>query len=371
MARGLISAAVIAALACVVACGVSQPASGLRPAPSAPPARELLKGSQSSNLNDFHITYTAHLWAEGPLSRLNSSITVRFSGAGSVVVGQKLMAKLHETSTFCADLCPVDLVVVDGDRYSKSGRPSWWLDHGVATDSYLWSLILPSRLARAIAPRVVGQEMLRGVETWVVDATDAGGHSFRVWLSQKDGYPVQLESAPNEKTSFLDMHVNLDNFNTGVVVVAPPKGQLDPVFWGTEYVREHPIPLGGGTVTIHVAGYDCNGADTYDDSRSAVYFVLVPFTYAAGATPLTIDPGLWTLYDTYGHPYRAETLGTAPRLVVQTILPGQSRSGDLCFLVPWSEDRLTIVGDFPNGVVTSFVGGLDRPDSVGQVAPAG
>ena len=89
MARGLISAAVIAALACVVTCGVSQPASGLRPAPSAPPAGELLSQSQSSNLNDFHIRFTAHLWAEGPLSRLNGSITVRFSGAGSVVVGPR------------------------------------------------------------------------------------------------------------------------------------------------------------------------------------------------------------------------------------------------------------------------------------------
>jgi hypothetical protein len=368
MAQQLNALAVIVAIACVVACGGSQPASSFRLAPSAPPAGELLSRSQSSNLNDFHITYTAHLWAEGPLSRLNSSITVRSSGAGSVVVGPKLMAELHETSTFCADLCPVDLIVVDGDRYSKSGSSSWWLDHGVAADSYLWSMVLPSRLAKAIAPRVVGEETLDGVETWVVSAIDPSGHSFRVWFSQKDGYPVQLESAPNEKTSFLDLHVNLDHFNTGVVVAAPPEDQLDPVFWGTEYVREHPIPLAGGTVTIHIAGYDCNGADTYDDSRSDVYFVLVPFTYAAEATALTIDPGLWTLYDTFGHPYRAEELGTAPRLVMQTIPPGQSRSGDLCFLVPWSEDRLTIVGDFPSGVVTSFVGGLQPPDSVSQVA---
>jgi hypothetical protein len=369
MARGLKGVAVIAALVCVAACDASRPAAGLRPARSAPPAGELLSQSQSSNLNDFHIAYTAHLWVEGPLSRLNSSINVRLSGAGSVVLGPNLMATLHETSTFCADLCPVDLIVVNGDRYSKSGISSWWLDHGVATDSYLWSMVLPSRLARAIAPRVVGEETLDGVETWVVTAIDPSGHSFRVWLSQKDRYPVQLESAPNEKTSFLDLRISLDHFNTGVVVAAPPTDQLDPVFWGTEYVRERPIPLAGGTVTIHVAGYDCNGADTYDDSRSDAYLVLVPFTYAAGPTQLTIDPDLWTLYDTFGHPYHAQTLGTAPKLEAQSIPAGQSRSGDLCFLVPWGEDRLTIVGNFPSGVVTGFVGGLSRPDSVGQVAP--
>lgn len=371
MARGLNGVAVIAALVCVAACDVSQPAASLRPAPSAPPAGELLSRSQASNLNDFHITYTAHTWAEGPLTPLGSSITVRLAGAGSVVMSPTLMAKLHETTTFCADLCPIDSIVVGEDRYSKSPNSSWGLDHGVPTDSYLWSLILPSRLARASTPRVVGEETLNGVATWVVDGTDASGHSFRVWLSQKSDYPVQLESAPNERTSFLDIRINLDAFNSGVAVVAPPRDQLDPLYWGTAYVGEHPIPLAGGTVTIHGPAYDCNGGNTYDDSRSDVYFVLIPFTYTAGAKPLTINPDSWTLYDTFGHPYRAESLGTAPKLVTQSIPVGQSRDGDLCFLVPWSQDKLTIVGDFPSGVVTSFVGGLRRPDSVSQVAPSG
>lgn len=359
----------ILAAAGVAACSVSQPASSIRPAPSAPGAEALLSRAQASNLKDFHITYTAHFWAEGPLSNLHGSITVRLSGSGSVVVRPALGARLHETSTFCADLCPMDLIVVGDDRYGRAPGSSWWLDRGVASDSYLWSMVLPGRLALATAARVVGQEALGAVETWVVDAVDPSGHSFRVWLSQRDGYPVQLESAPNEKTTFLDLRINLDHFNAGIVVAPPPRDQLDPVFWGTEYVREHPIPLGGGTVTIRVAGYDCSGANTYDDSRSDVYFVLVPFTYAAGATPLAVDPSLWTLYDTFGHPYPSEPLGTAPRLVAQTIPAGQTRSGDLCFLVPWSEDRLTIVGAFPSGVVTSSVGGLRRPDSVGQVAP--
>src|SRR5665213_2972197 len=70
--------AIISLLAWVGACDTTQPASILRQALSAPPAGQLLSRLQTSNLNDFHITYTAHLWAEGPLSRSNGSITVRF-----------------------------------------------------------------------------------------------------------------------------------------------------------------------------------------------------------------------------------------------------------------------------------------------------
>jgi hypothetical protein len=362
VARWLRVVTVIALLACVGACE-TQPASSLRPAPSAPPAGQLLSRLQASNLNDFHITYTTHLWAEGPLSRSNGSITVRSSGVGSVVVKSTLMATLHETSTFCLDLCPADLIVIGEDRYSKSGGSSWWLAHGVAADTYLWKMVLPAQLAKAIAPRVVGQETLNGVETWVVDAIDPSGHSFRVWLAQVNGYPLQLTSAPNENTSFLDIRINLDSFNTGVLVAAPPKDQLDPLFWGTEYLREQPIPIGGGTVTIHNAAYDCNGGDLYDDSRPDVYSVLVPFTYVAEAKPLNIKPGSWTLYDTFGHPYGPQSLGSAPKLQAQSIAGGRSVSGNLCFLVPWGEDKLTIVGTFPSEVVTSYVGGLRQPNS--------
>lgn len=355
----------VTAIAALVACSCSSQAAAVEAAPSAPPAKSLLSMAQTSTLTDFRLTYAAHLWAEGPLSLSLSggSISVLHSGQGTVSFSPALRAALHETNAFCADQCPVDLIVIGESRYAKSPTSSWWLERGVPLDSYLWSLILPSSLAHASGSRVAGQQTLDGQATWVIDAHSTDGHLFRVWLRKKDGYPVQLESAPNEKTSFLDLHIKLDNFNRGVAIEAPPKDQLDPRFWGTEYTREHPIPFDGGTVTIHQAGNDCDGASSYDDSRPDVYPVLVPFTYAAGSTPLAVDPSAWTLYDTFGHPYRAQPLGTAPKLVVQMLAPGQSASGDLCFLVPWSEDNLTIIGNFPGGVITSFVGGLRRPDS--------
>lgn len=354
---------VLTVIAAVVACGSSSGMAGVEPAPSSPPAETLLSMAQASSLRDFHLTYAAHLWAEGPLSTSGGSISVLRSGQGNVSVTPTLTAALHETDTFCADRCPIDMIVVGESRYTKSPSSSWWLERGVPLDSYLWSLILPSSLAKASRPRVAGQQTLDGAATWVIDANSSDGHLFRVWLRKQDGYPVQLESAPHEKTSFLDLRIKLDGFNRGLAIKAPRQDQLDPRFWGTEYIREHPIPFQGGTVTIHQAGYDCDGASTYDDSRPDVYPVLVPFTYAAGSKPLVIDPGAWTLYDTFGHPYRGQSLGIAPKLEVETVSPGHSASGDLCFLVPWAEDNLTIVGDFRTGVVTSFVGGLRRPDS--------
>lgn len=352
-------------LAAVVACSGSSPEASVEPAPSAPPAESLLGVSQTSSLKNFHLTYAAHLWAEGPLSMSGGSISVLHSGQGEVSVSPTLTAALHETNTFCADRCPIDLIVLGEIRYTKSPSSSWWLERGVSLNSYLWSLILPTSLAKASGSRVAGQQTLDGVATWVIDSYSTDGHRFRVWVRKKDGFPVQLESHPNEKTSFLDLYIKLDSFNRGVAIEAPPKDQLDPRFWGTEYTREHPIPIEGGTVTIHEAGYDCGGASTYGDGRPDVYPVLVPFTYTAGSTPLAIDPGAWTLYDTFGHRYRAESVGAAPKLFVQTVSPEHSASGDLCFLVPWAEDNLTIVGDFRSGVITSFVGGLRRPDSTG------
>ena len=292
-------------------------------------------------------------------------ISALHSGQGNVSVSPALRAALHETNTFCADRCPDDLIVVGESRYTKSPGTSWWLERGVPLDSYLWSLILPSSLTNASGSRVAGQQTLDGQATWVIDAQSTDGHLFRVWLRKKDGYPVQLESAPHEKTSFLDLYIKLDNFNSGVAIDAPPREQLDPRFWGTEYTREHAIPIEGGKVTIHQAGNDCDGASTYDDSRPDVYPVLVPFTYSAGSGPLVIDPDVWTLYDTFGHPYPAQPLGTAPRLRALTVPVGHSVSGDLCFLVPWTQDNLTIIGNFGSGVITSFVGGLRRPDSTG------
>ncbi len=148
-----------------------------------------------------------------------------------------------------------------------------------------------------------------GTKTWVIDADMPGGQAFRVWLRQDDGYPVQLTSSPNQKTPYLDLKVNLSAFDRGIQIGVPPRNELDPRYWGTEY--NGPIPLDGGTVTIHQAMYDCNGGDGWDDSRSDGYFILVPFSYTSGAKPLVIDPAVWTLYDTFGHPYPAQALGSS------------------------------------------------------------
>lgn len=360
----------LVALGVVPACAGASPAADIVPAPWAPPAGELL--GRVSVPKDFHISYRTHYWAQGPLTpNRNPYIEKSWSGSGDVIPQPKLIANLHETNTFCADLCPIDEIVDGTDRYARAPQSSWGLDRGIGLDNYSWSVILPSSLTHGTATGVVGQQRLDGHQTWVVDAKMPNGQAFRVWLRQDNGYPVRLTSSPNAKTPYIDIQVDASDFDRGITISPPARQAIDPLYWGTEYHREQPVPLGGGSVTIHVSVMNCHGGSELDDSLSSGFFVLVPFTYRAGAKPLAVDPGVWHIYDTFGHPVEPQSTVTGQPLFSQTLPPGESSSGSLCFFLPFDQNHFALVGDLPGGFVTSFVGGVSLPDSSGQASPAG
>ena len=368
--RWSVAAALLAALCCGAACDGSSRAGAILPAPSAPPADQLLAGV--SVPSDYQIRYQTHYLAEGPLGlNRNSYVERQWSGSGEVVLQPKLRANLHEINTFCADLCPVDEIVDGTDRYTRAPQSSWGLDQDIGLDYYNWSAMLPSRLWQATAVRVAGQQPLDGHQTWVVDGRMPDGQPFRVWLRQDNGYAVRLTSSPNAKTPYLDVQIDASDFDRGISISPPPRQALDPLYWGTQHNREHPFPLGGGSVTVHLTIYNCHGGSELDDSLDSGFFVVIPFTYTAGAKPLAVDPGVWLIYDTFGHPYQAQSAGTGRRLVAQTVPPGESRSGAMCFFLPWNQNGFALVGDLPGGFVTSFVGGVLLPDSSGHASPAG
>lgn len=368
--RWSVAAALLAALCCGEVCGGTSPAGAILPAPSAPPADQLL--GHVSVPRDYEISYRTHYLAEGPLRpHTNPYVERKWSGSGDLVLQPKLMANLHETNTFCADLCPVDEIVDGTDRYTRAPQSSWGLDQDIGLDNYYWSAMQPSMLRQATAIRVAGQQRLDGHQTWVVDGQMPDGQLFRVWLRQDNGYAVRLTSSPNAKTPYLDIQIDASDFDRGISISPPPRQALDPLYWGTQYNREHPIPLGGGSVTVHLTIYNCHGGSELDDSLDSGFFVVIPFTYTAGAKPLPVDPGVWLIYDTFGHPYQPQSAGAGQRLVAQTVPPGESRSGAMCFFLPWNQDRFALVGNLPGGFVTSFVGGVRLPDSSGQGSPAG
>ena len=347
--------------------GGSLPAS-ISPLSSAPPASEVL--GRLAAPRDFHISYVTHFLVEGPLGvNTRAYMKKTWSGSGNVVLQPRLIANVHETNSFCADLCPLDEIVVDTDRYTKGMQSAWNVDHGIALDNYYWTAILPSVLSRASPVRVAGQQRVDGHQTWVVDARMADGQAFRVWIRQDDAYPVRLESAPNAKTPYVHIEIDLSAFNRGLTIEPPPRDALDPLFWGTEYNRERAIPLNGGSVTVHASVYNCHGGPELYDSVDTGFFVLVPFTYTAGNIPLRVDPGAWRVYGTFGRPYEQQPVGTGHQLVEQSLRSTHSISGDLCFLLPWNENRFALVGNLPAGIVTSSVGGVLLPDSSGQASP--
>ncbi len=349
------------------ACATTSPAVDIVPVASAPPASTLLERVASPR--DFRIAYRTHYLAAGPLTpNSNPYVEESWSGSGEVVPQPKVTARLHETNTFCADLCPIDEVVDGTDRYARAPQSSWGLDRGIGLDNYSWSAILPSRLKQGTATRIVGQQRLEGQQTWVVDGRMPNGQAFRVWLRQDNSYPVRLTSSPNAKTPYIDIQIDASHFDTGISISPPPKQALDPLYWGTEYHREQPIPLGGGSVTIQVSVLNCHGGSELDDSLNSGFFVLIPFTYKAGTKPLAVDPTVWQIYDTFGHPEQLQTTGTGQRLIPQTLPPGESSSGTLCFFLPFDQNHFVLVGNLPAGLVTSFVGGVSLPDSSGQAS---
>ena len=342
-------------LVCLTSC--SQPDTSLE---SAPPAGQLIQRVDAFNLSDFRFAYTGHFESRIVLER---PTIASFSGDGSVALGQPLKAQLEETNGQCASGCPTEFIVVGEDRYRRNlGDASWWVDHGTPLDSYLWTLILPARLAQATSPRVVGQATVSGGPAWIVEAKDQLGHTFRVWLRKKDGYPLRYESSPKETTSFLDIRITLDRFNAGVTVTPPRPDQLSPELWGTTYGREHLIPLDGGTVAVHNPKFDCDGSDLVDDSRPDTYPVLVPFTYSAGGSSLAVDPQVWKMYDDSRQPYQPQAIGSAAKLAAQNLPAGRTSSGSLCFLIPWTQNQVTLIGTLGSGLVSVYIGGLRRPD---------
>jgi hypothetical protein len=106
---------------------------------------------------------------------------------------------------------------------------------------------------------------------------------------------VRLTSSPNAKTPYMDIEIDAAKFDRGIVISDPPRNQLFPLYWGTEYHREQPIPLDRGSVTIHVSIYNCHGGGELDDSLDSGFFVLIPFTYKAAAKPLAIEPVSFSL----------------------------------------------------------------------------
>ena len=356
----------MAGLMSVAACNGSPPASTVIPAPSAPPAADLLAGV--SIPTDFHLTYQKHFLAEESLAQNVGYVTKLLSGQGDVVLKPSVMASLHETDTFCADLCSSDEIVNNNDRYTRNDQSSWNVDHGVDLNTYDWTAILPSTLRQADAISVAGTERIDGALTWVVDARTPNGQAFRVWLRQDNDYPVQLTSSPHSKTPYLDITIKLTDFDRERKISIPTRNQLNPLYWGTQIHLEQPIPIEGGSVIVHPSVYNCHGGADLYDSETAGYFVLIPLTYVAGTKPLAIDPRSWAVYDAVGIPFPAEPAGT---LIAQTVPPGQSRSGDLCFLLPWNHNGFALVGHLPGGIVTSFVGNVRLPDATGTASPEG
>jgi len=351
-------------LVCLTSC--SQPDTSLE---SAPPGSQLIQRVGALDLSDFHLAYTGHV-ESGILLQRRTPVT--FSGAGSVALGQPLKAQLEETTAQCESGCQTELVVVGEDRYRRNlGDASWWVDHGTPVDSYLWTRILPSRLAKASSARVVGQATVKGDPAWIIEGTDELGYPFLVWLRKSDSYPLRYESTPNQKTNFLDIQITLDHFNTGVTVTPPRQDQLSPELWGTSYGRERSIPLDGGGVTVHNPIFDCDGGEFVDDSRPDTYPVLVPFTYAAGGSSLAVDPRVWKVYDDSRQPYSPQTIGSAAKLQAQSLPAAGTSSGSLCFLIPWTQNQVTLIGNLASGLVSVYLGGLRRPDQTGTASPTG
>lgn len=367
MGRRWNAVALSALFCCAASCTGASSEAAIVPVASPPPAAQVLAAVATPA--DFQITYRTHHLAEGPLTVKTAAYVQRtWSGSGRVVLEPGFKASLHETNTFCADGCPVDEIVDGTDRYTKAPGTSWSVDHGIGLENYYWSAILPSTLRQATDARLVGAQSVGGHDAWVVDARIAG-QAFRLWLRRDDGYPLRATSSPNAKTPYVDIEIDATDFDRGLAISVPTREQLNPLYWGPQYRPEEPIPLDGGSVTVGIQVKNCHGGPELYDELDSGFFDLVPFTYRAAAKAVAVDPAAWRVYDAFGRPYPPVPQGVAAALVAKTVPPGQSRSGALCFLLPFNENEFALVGDLPGGLVVGFIGGVLLPDSSGVASP--
>jgi hypothetical protein len=245
-----------------------------------------------------------------------------------------------------------DLVSIGTTIYVRANTLSAW-QAVTASDPY-WSLfanINPGSWSKSSRPSTLGEASIDRSPVWVVKARNAFGQEFKVWIRQRDYYPLRYTTTwVNAKGMTYYINALYRDFNSVVVINPPDMSNRGIVATGT------PVKLPAGSVTVTETTFDCFGTLVRHPAPHHK-FVLITLVYeATGPGSILIEPSDWRLYGD-GVDGAAPTDTGAPDLLrTQVLMPGKKATGKIAFEVPEDAYQLLTVGKLVGAIAVVTTG---------------
>jgi hypothetical protein len=330
------------------------PEPALHRAPNAPSGSSALARVQTSSMRSA----TFKIVGTEPTPRVQGQIGAQVYHLNGKLTSQPAALELQPwdgvMAGFQADIDGRgDFVSIGSTSYMRiNPLNAWQVITGPDADSSLFAGINPANWQQATNPKVLGEASIDGSATWVVQATDAFGRHFKVWLRKSDAYPLRY-TIPwvNAKGSTYYINALYRQFNSGVVVTAPDTSNHGIVGVGT------PVPLAAGSVTVSDVTFDCSGTPVRHPAPQHK-FVLITLEFAdTGPGGISIAPSEWRLYGDSVNGATSVDIAIPDLLVTQILNQGDVLSGKVAFEVPEDAYQLWTVGRLvgTTAVVSTFL----------------
>jgi hypothetical protein len=235
-------------------------------------------------------------------------------------------------------------IVIGSTVYERgSSLNEWHLSSTSAADASSYAYINPTSWSKSSGERILGEASVNGSRVWVLEATDAIGRHFKVWVRETDSYPLRYTTSyVNVKGATYYINALYLQFNGPARITAPPLSNRGIAPMGV------PIQLNSGSVTVAEVAFDCSGTATRRPATTHKFVTITVAFNDTGPDPISITPYAWRLYgDETNGAIPVET-GNPAALREQVVQPGARASGIVTFEVAEDAYQLLAVGKLPN-----------------------
>jgi hypothetical protein len=246
-----------------------------------------------------------------------------------------------------------DYVVIGSTVYQRGTTMSEWRLSSIGSaDTTSLAYINPASWLTSSQERFLGESSINGSATWVVEATDAIGREFRIWIREADGYPLRYTTSyVNVKGRTYYINALYLRFNTDVSISPPSLSNHGIVGIGA------PVQLPSGSVTVTNVSFDCSGTAIRQPTPKHKFVTIMLAFIDTGPNTMSISPYAWRLYGDGTNGAVPIDTGSPVSLRSQVVEPSGRVSGGVTFEVAEDAYQLITVGKLPDvtAVVSVFL----------------
>jgi len=242
-----------------------------------------------------------------------------------------------------------DYIVIGSTVYQRAGSLNEWrLSTTAGADTGSFAFVNPASWATSTELRFLGESFIGGSATWVIQATDPIGRTFRVWIRKSDDYPLRYATSyvfAQRGTYYINALYR--EFNTSTAISPPLRANTGMAQIGV------PIPLPSGSVTVTAVDFDCSGTPTRRPAPKEKFVNVTIAFKDAGPAPITIAPDAWRLYGDGTNGAAPIDAGYPAALHAQVLGARHRAAGIVTFEIAEDAYQLWTVGKLPD--VTAVV----------------